>query len=239
MKKKILGVLGGMGPAASARFLALVTEFTQAERDQEHMEILLHSLPSIPDRTDFILGKSARSPLLLMRLAALRLAEAGAEVIAVPCNTAEYFHGAMQAPCPVPILRTAYESARFAAAHGVKRLGILATEGALRTGIYQRHLAALGVDFAVPCEEVQAEINELIYLHIKKSRECEGDTLVRAEAELRENGCDAAVLGCTELSLVPQINENGFFIDSLSVLAAACVSACGYALSEKGMRFHI
>jgi aspartate racemase len=58
MKKKILGVLGGMGPAAGARLISLITEFTAAEREQEHMEIILHSLPSIPDRTDFILGKS-------------------------------------------------------------------------------------------------------------------------------------------------------------------------------------
>jgi len=239
MKKKILGVLGGMGPSASARFLALITEFTKAECEQEHIEILLHSLPTIPDRTDFILGKSANSPLPYMQTSIRKLTGAGAEIIAVPCNTAEYFHSEMQASCPVRVMRTAYESARFAAARGVKRLGILATEGTLLAGIYQNHLASLGVGFALPSQATQKEITRLIYSHIKKSIPPEQGSLVRAESELREKGCDAAVLGCTELSLIPFDSKSGFFIDSLSVLAAACVKACGYPLSEKGIRFHI
>ena len=234
MKKKILGVLGGMGPAAGARFLALVTEFTKAECDREHIEVLLHSLPTIPDRTDFILGKSASSPLPAMKRAVLGLASAGAEIIAVPCNTAEYFHSKIQSVCPVPIIRTAYESVRFASSRGVKKLGILATEGTLHAEIYQKYLAARGMDFAAPRRATQEEINKLIYSHIKKSLAGGENTLLSVERELRNAGCDAAVLGCTELSLVPREQESGFFIDSLSVLAAVSVHACGYPLSKKG-----
>ncbi len=238
MKKKILGVLGGMGPAASARFLALVTEFTEAEHEQDHMEILLHSLPSIPDRTDFILGKSRLSPLPKMKDTVCSLTLSGAEIIAVPCNTAEYFHRELQAICPVPILRTAYESARFAAARGIKKLGIMATEGTVHSEIYQKHLTSLGVDFFVPEQSVQEKINELIYHRIKKSLTPKACTLEDAEAYFRQNGCDAAVLGCTELSLLPLMGENEFFIDSLSVLAAVSVHKCGYTLSNKGMLFY-
>ena len=237
MQKKILGVLGGMGPAASARFYSMLTEFTLAEDDGAHMEILLHSLPQIPDRTDFILGKSALSPMPAMRTSVLRLAEAGAGLIAVPCNTAEFFHGGLQALCPVPILRTAYESARFAAMRRVKKLGIIATEGTVKAGIYEKHLTALGVGFALPSAEMQAEISSLIYGSIKKSLPCDESVLLRAARELKKEGCDAAVLGCTELSLVPIQSEHEFFIDSLAVLAARCVALCGYPLSEKGRRY--
>ena len=167
MQKKILGVLGGMGPAASARFSRLLTEFTLAENDGGHMETLLHSLPQIPDRTDFILGRSLISPLPAMSTAVLRLAEAGVGLIAVPCNTAEFFHSGLQALCPVPILRTAYESAHFAAVRGVKKLGIIATEGTVKAGIYEKHLTALGVGFDLPSVEMQAEISSLIYWRIK------------------------------------------------------------------------
>jgi aspartate/glutamate racemase len=121
MQKKILGVLGGMGPAASARFYALLTEFTAAEKDSDHMEILLHSLPTIPDRTEFILGRSKSSPLPMMESAVLRLAQNGAQIIALPCNTAEYFYSPLKAICPVPILRAAKESARIAKVRGVKK----------------------------------------------------------------------------------------------------------------------
>jgi aspartate racemase len=236
MKKKILGVLGGMGPAAGARLISLITEFTAAEQEQEHIEIMLHSLPSIPDRTDFILGKSPRSPLPKMKSAILALFEAGAEIIAVPCNTAEYFHSELQAQCPVPILRTAYESAKFAASRRVKKLGIIATEGTVYSEIYQNHLRLLGVDFCIPEKTMQSEITSLIYSGIKKSLPVETDILQSFENELRKKGCDAAVLGCTELSLLP-LKDKGFFIDSLSVLAAVCVNACGYTLNDKGRIF--
>ncbi len=238
MKKKVLGVLGGMGPAASARFLALITEFTAAERDCEHIEILFHSLPSIPDRTDFILGKSKHSPLPKMKSAIRALFEAGAEIIAVPCNTAEYFHSELQASCPVPILRIAYESAEFAASRGIKKLGIIATEGTVYAGIYQNYLNSLEMDFIVPEKNVQSKITALIYSRIKKSLPPEADILKSFKDEFEQKGCDAAVLGCTELSLLPRTEENEFFIDSLSVLAAACVRACGYRLSEKGKLFY-
>jgi len=239
MKKKILGVLGGMGPAASARFYALLTEFTKAARDSEHIELLLHSFPAIPDRSDFIMKRSAISPLPVMKNAISRLTCQGAEIIAVPCNTAEYFHDDLQSDCPVPILRIAYESARFAAAHGVKKLGIIATDGTVHAGIYQRHLSALGLDFAVPSKETQNEISKLIYSSIKKALPAENGALSLAARELRAAGCDAAVLGCTELSLLPIFEKDNFFIDSLSVLAAKSVTACGYDLSEKGKIYKI
>jgi aspartate racemase len=233
MQKKILGVLGGMGPAASARFYTLLTEFTAAEKDSDHMEILLHSLPTIPDRTEFILGRSKSSPLPMMESAVLRLAQNGAQIIALPCNTAEYFYSPLKAICPVPILRAAKESARIAKVRGVKKLGVLATEGAINAKIYQNQLALLGIDLSVPCKSTQTEITALIYSHIKKSRPFESTVLERAAYELMSAGCDAAVLGCTELSLAAPENDS-FFIDSLSVLAAKCVLSCGYELSEKG-----
>lgn len=237
MKKKKLGVLGGMGPAASARFLALLTEFTKTESEQGHMEIILHSLPSIPDRTDFILGRSTSSPLPKMKDAVSSLAEAGAEIIAVPCNTAEYFHSQLQASCPVPILRTAYESAKYTFKKGIQKLGIMATEGTIHSKIYQNHLIPFGVDFCLPDQSMQAKINELIYYRIKKSLSPDTNILNTAETYFRKKGCNAAVLGCTELSLVPYSRENSFFIDSLSVLAAVCVCECGYTLSKRGECF--
>ncbi len=238
MKKKILGVLGGMGPAAGARLISLITEFTAAEREQDHMEIMLHSLPSIPDRTDFILGKSELSPLPQMQAAVRALTASGAEIIAVPCNTAEFFHAELQPYCPVQILRTAYESARFAAAKGTKKLGILATEGTVRAEIYQKHLSSLGIDFFAPEQAMQEKINTVIYSRIKKSLPSEKGVLKEAEAYFRKNGCDAAVLGCTELSLLPNLRGNAFFIDSLSVLASVCVKKCGYPQSEKCKLFY-
>ena len=89
---KTLGILGGLGPAASVYFYQLITEHTKAARDQDHLDIVLVSKASIPDRTEFILGKSPDSPLPSMAEGVRSLAQAGAELIAVPCNTAHYFY---------------------------------------------------------------------------------------------------------------------------------------------------
>ena len=89
---KTLGILGGLGPAASVYFYRLITEHTKALRDQDHLDIVLMSKASIPDRTEFILGKSADSPLSSMIEGVRALTGAGADLIAIPCNTAHYFY---------------------------------------------------------------------------------------------------------------------------------------------------
>ncbi len=230
MNKKVLGVLGGMGPAASAHFYTMLTKFTKASCDGEHMKIFLFSATDIPDRTAFILGKSAESPLPKMRAAAETLVLAGAEIIAVPCNTAEYFHADLQKNCPVPVLRTAHESAAFSAALGVRKLGIMATEGTVRARIYHRALAEFGIIPATPSARGQEKLNGIIYSSVKKSRPPDKADFRAVADELLAKGSEAIVLGCTELSLV-KLDENDkkySFIDSLEVLAKKSISICGY-----------
>ncbi len=230
MSKKVLGILGGMGPAASARFYTMLTSLTKASCDSEHMKVLLFSTPDIPDRTAFILGKSRESPVPSMQKAAICLAEAGAELIAIPCNTAEYFHTDLQKICPVPILRTAYECAAFAAARGVRKPGLMATEGTVRSGLYRRAFAEFGIEPAVPSERGQAAINGIIYESIKKSLPPDKNAFRAAAEELAALGCDAIILGCTELSLIPldESDKKYGFIDSLAVLAKKSIALCGY-----------
>lgn len=234
MAKKVLGILGGMGPAASARFYTLLTQFTKAASDSEHMKILLTSATDIPDRTAFILGKSGDNPLPKMQKAAKELAEAGAELIAVPCNTAEYFHADLQKLCPVPVLRTVHESCKHAARLGVRKLGIMATEGTVHAQIYQKALAEFGIDFALPSERGQATLNGIIYGALKKSLPPDKNGFRAVAEDLALRGCDAIVLGCTELSLIPldETDKKYHFIDSLEVLAKKSIVLCGYKVKD-------
>ncbi|MBQ7290327.1 MAG: amino acid racemase [Clostridia bacterium] len=235
MDKKTLGILGGMGPAASAHFYTLLTQLTKAEHDFEHMKIILCSAPNIPDRTEYILRNSADNPLHEMEQAAKTLVRAGAELIAVPCNTAEYFHTDLQKLCPVPILRTVHETCAYAAASGVQKLGIMATNGTVKAEIYQKELLAFGIDFAVPSEHGQNLLHNIIYNGIKKARCFEKAVFFAVADELRSQGCDAIALGCTELSLIsPNEKARDYnFIDSLEVLAKRSIQLCGYELREK------
>jgi aspartate racemase len=239
MQKKTLGIMGGMGPAAGAKFFSLITYFTKAKSDGEHIKTILYSNTDIPDRTDFILGKKNISPSGQMKRSLAVLCGAGAQVIAIPCNTADAFYNEMKSFTDIPILRAAHSCAEYAAKKGVGRLGILATSGAIRARVYQTALDELGVDYALPKPESQARLDGLIYGSLKSSLTADKEVLYAAAEELMMCGCDAVAMGCTELSLIEidEEDERCNLIDSLKVLAAASIRACGYELNERGIAY--
>ncbi len=226
---KTLGILGGLGPRASVYFYYLLTEHTAAACDADHMNIILMSAADIPDRSEYILGKSDRSPLPEMKKNVERLIAAGADLIAIPCNTAHYFFDALQKTTPVPVLNIVQETVSLAAANGAKRLGILATTGTVRAGAYQHAASNLGLTAILPEEEEQEALMRLIYNDIKTAAEPNYDCFYEIADHLLSRGCDALILGCTELSLIPKDARYDRYpmIDSLLVLTAKCISACG------------
>lgn len=225
---KTLGILGGLGPAASVYFYRLITEHTAALRDQDHIDIVLISGASIPDRSDFILEKSERSPLPLMKEDVLKLANAGADLIAIPCNTAHYFFDELSRISPVPVLNIVRETVKLAQKAGVHRLGILATTGTIVSEAYQHACSDMGMEYRIPCETSQQLLMDIIYHSIKTAKTPDLDAFYGIAAELRAGGCDAIVLGCTELSLLPKNTdfESHHFIDSLLVLAYKAIVEC-------------
>ncbi|HYZ33491.1 MAG TPA: amino acid racemase, partial [Crenalkalicoccus sp.] len=151
MTERVLGVLGGMGPLASAEFMLRLTRLTPAERDQDHIPAVLWSDPRVPDRTAARLSGGADPlPWLLRGLRGLEAAGCGA--IAIPCNTAHGWFDALQAETPLPILHivdaAAAELVRLNVPAG--RVGVLATAGTLAMRLYQDRLAARGYDCLVP-----------------------------------------------------------------------------------------
>ncbi len=224
-KKKTLGILGGMGPMATVRFYELLTERTLAEKDSDHINALITSTASIPDRTDFILGKSKLSPAPMMCADAVKLRDAGADVIAVPCNTAQYFHSELSASVDVPVLNIVDITALHVKKRGFSCAGILATAGTVKIGAYKNALAALGVDCIDPPEHIQALVTSVIYDYVKAGKP--GGEAVFAEISdyMLSHGCDCLILGCTELPLAAPKNDDRL-VDSLETLAYESITAC-------------
>lgn len=224
----LLGILGGLGPMASAYFYEMITEHTDARRDQEHIDIILSSRASTPDRTDFILGRSTDSPLPAMVEDARDLERFGARAIVIPCNTAHYFIDQVRASVSVPVPSIIRETARFLRLCGRKKAGILATEGTVSAGAYQTALDEEGVAWQIPDPETQAAVSRIIYEYVKPGLPCDPALLYEAARPLREAGCDAMILGCTELSVAARtIRHDPLFIDSLEVLACRAIALCG------------
>ena len=150
---KTLGIIGGMGPLATAHYMKLLVEMTEAARDQDNPDLLVVSRPSIPDRTEFILGRSDADPAPEMIRAGQQLVEMGAEVIGIPCMTAHYFHDYLEDAIHAPIIHAVRETAAELAAAGVACAGILATEGTVRAEIFAGELAAAGIRPVAPDAE--------------------------------------------------------------------------------------
>ena len=130
-KKPVLGILGGLGPAASCYLYQMLIDHTPAGRDQDHIDLVLSSRASTPDRTAFILGKSDEDPFDVMEQDGRSLVAYGATVLAIPCNTAHYFYDRLAAALPVPVLNMPELTVAEAKAAGCRKLGVLATDGTL------------------------------------------------------------------------------------------------------------
>lgn len=230
---KMLGVIGGLGPMATAYFLQLLTSMTQAETDQQHLEILIHSKPAIPDRTAYILGKSNRSPLPDMTEVGRSLAAQGAEILAVPCITAHYFQRQLEEAIGVPVINAVEETAEYLRRRRIFRAGVMATDGTVESGLFQNKLREHGVEAVIPTKEDQGLVMHLIYENVKAGKSVEFPLFQRVSDRLREAGADVILLACTELSLIKRDFSLGpGYLDVMEVLARRAVLSCGSLKEE-------
>ena len=224
-----LGVLGGMGPQATNTFYQFVIDRTDAQTDQEHVNALILSDSEMPDRTSAILsGGEAREGVYRRLLADARLLEgAGCTCIAVPCNTSHFFLDRVQEEIGIPILHMIRETARLLAVQGLKRPGILATDGTIQTGLYQKEFSAAGIQAVIPSPEAQKLVMSLIYDDVKAGRDGDPQKFAAIHEDLLAQGCDCGVLACTELSVFADKHHlPPYYTDAMAVLAERAVEAC-------------
>lgn len=222
-----LGILGGLGPMSSVYFYEMLTAHTRADSDQEHLNLLISSHAATPDRTAFILGRSTDDPLPVMATEAVRLARAGADLLAIPCNTAHAFYEGVQTAVSIPVLNIIQQNVDFCHFLGLRRVGVLATEGTIASGAYKDALAAIGIEYLTPDEDGQAIVSHIIYDEIKRGCPPDVKAFTAVVDTLFAQGCERVILGCTELSLLKRHHlSDPRLIDSMEVLALAAILAC-------------
>lgn len=201
--ERVLGVLGGMGPLASATFMTRLTLLTPADRDQEHIPAVLWSDPRVPDRTAARLGGGA-DPLPWLVRGIQGLEAAGCGAIVIPCNTAHGWYEEMRAATALPILHivdaAAVELARLGVPAG--RIGVMGTAATLAMQLYQRRLSARGYECLVPTEAEMAQLVTPAIAEVKANRVAAAYApLAEVARGLVARGAEAVVLGCTEIPL--------------------------------------
>jgi aspartate racemase len=217
-----------MGPAATADFYAKLIEATPARRDQDHRRVVIWADPTVPDRTDALRGR-APDPTPWLVEGAQWLQEAGATHLAIPCNTAHVFVPALSERVGLTIVHMIDEVARRLSGWTphVRRVGLLATDGTVGSGLYQEWLERVGIETVLPTAQRQAAVMAAI-LAIKAGRRRGADVevLSRVALELIDGGAEAIVAGCTEIPLGLSSDDVDVpVIDPARELARAVVAA--------------
>lgn len=228
-----LGIIGGLGPMATAYFMELVTKMTKADTDQEHIDMIIYSRPSTPDRTRYILGESSESPLPAMIEVGKALTAQQATTIAIPCITAHYFHDELEEAIRVPIIHGIAETVQYLSDRGITKAGIMATDGTVRTGLFTRELQKKNMTAVYPGERGQSFVMDLIYRDVKAGKPADMDKFREVADELHRKGAEVILLGCTELSVIKRDYPlDPGFLDVMEVLAKCSVEACGVLKEE-------
>ena len=225
MKK--LGIIGGMGPLATAVFFRKVVEKTPAEKDQQHIETIIVSDPIIPGRVDYILGRSADSPVPSIRRIVCTLENAGAERIVMPCVTAHYFYSEICEGFSVRIVNLLSEIGDYFAEKKIRRAGVLATSATIRSNVLQNDPGLNGTELLFPDEREMEETDRIIFRQIKAGKVADTKTLQGIADHLVRRGAEQILVACTDLSVLsPSEWMNGPVTDVLDILAEAAVSEC-------------
>lgn len=229
---KTLGIVGGMGPMATADFYMKLVTMTNAKQEFEHIHTIIDSNPGIPDRSAFIkTGVNDPTDYLIKSLK--RLEDLGAEVIAMPCNTAHYFYDTLKANTELEFINMIDETIKHALSKcsSTEKIGLLATSGTYDSKIYESSAIRSGFNLIVPPDAIKQQLMKLIYA--LKNGEISKMEILKKEVYdyLDSQDLDAWILGCTELPIILKDSiEKYNMIDSTMILAQASILAVGAKL---------
>ena len=225
-----LGVLGGMGPEASVLFYSMVVRHTVASKDQDHIDMVIYNHATMPDRTSMIIEGNIDVLKGKLVADAKALEAFGADCLFITCNTTHVAADEIQSEINIPLINMIREAARECAALYARRpvkIAVLATDGTIGSRLYQDELEKIGFKSYVPSVDNQDLVMKLIY-SVKAGEAIDINDLAIIETELREAGCDAAILGCTELSVLrDRFNLPEFYIDAMGVLVKRAILFAG------------
>lgn len=236
--KKTIGILGGMGPEATAYFFNLIIKDTKAVKDQEHIPILIWNNPKIPPRTEAILcGGPSPLPLLVEGMKILE--EGGAGLIVMPCITAHYYARQISRRAKVPFVNLLDESLDHALKQipGLKKAGLVASSGTVKSKLFHKTFGKKGIEIITPEKNEQQKIMAAIFgrggIKAGFTTGRPRTAIVRIARRLIERGAEAVIAGCTEVPLVLKEGDISVpLIEPLTIGARTCIKRAGYKLKK-------
>lgn len=221
-KDKYFGVIGGMGSKATSVFFERLIKNSKAEKDQDHMNVLILNHSTLPDRTEVIIENREIDFLESIKKDFEILEFSGASDVAIPCNSAHFFYEKMQGMTNLNIINMIEETVKeiYETKGRGTKVGLLATDGTVRSAIYKKYCDQYGLDMVVPDMKVQQDIMSVIYNNIKGHMNLDSSLLEELiEFFVYEEKCKTVIIGCTELSCIPIRKElKVYTLDAMDVL---------------------
>lgn len=226
MKEQTVGILGGMGPEATADLFFKIIKATNAKSDADHLHIIIDDNPKIPSRLDAILHGGI-SPVPDMVKTVENLQRAGADFVIIGANTAHWFYDDVQSQVDIPILNIIKETVDWTKTEfpNIKKIGLLATTGTVKTQLYENAFKKEKVDIIVPEDEKQNIVmNGILDFKYGGNVEKIRMRFLAIIDELKRQGVEAVILGCTEIPIILNKNiHDSFYIDPNEIIAEAVV----------------
>ena len=223
---KTIGIIGGMGPLATIDLYKKIVDNTKAEKDQDHIHVIIDSYPQIEDRTAYILH-GGNNPAEKLIESARRLEKAGADALIMPCNTAHYFADIIENKVDIPLISIIKSTVNAIKEKypNVKNIGLIATEGTIKSEVYHKELKANGYNMVEVSEDTENNIMDSIYKGVKAGKTEEYvDIFQKCVDEIVNNGAELLIAGCTEIPiLIPYIKTNVKVVDATEELALAVI----------------
>ena len=230
--KKSIGIIGGLGPLATVKFVEILNELIP---NDSNIEMVIINDPTTPDRTAYILDKTKENPKTKILEMVKKLEISNVDVIVMPCNTASYFYNEIINATKIPFINIALETTKFLARNNFKKVGLLATKGTVESKIYEDLLKKENIECITPNNIDQEIISQIIYDGIKSGKKIDMDKFYNVSNNLIDNGVEAIILGCTEVSVLKKIENinDEIFVDAMEVLAASTINFIENIINEK------
>ncbi len=227
MKKNILGIVGGMGPLATNVLYKYIIENTKAEKDQEHLDLIILSAASMPDRTEAILAGDI-SPIIDEFRQDLSILEAAdVRYCVIPCNTCHVILDDIRKVTDIEIIDMIRLTAGSIRCPG-KKVGIMGTSGTRKAGLYHKAIEEAGMIPVELSDEMQELTMHIIYDQVKAGMPFNPADFRKVEEEFLQKGCDRIILACTELSVInDRENLPDIYADPMRILARHVIPLCG------------
>jgi len=218
-----IGIIGGLGPLATAKFMNMLS--LRLENIKKEIEMVIINDPTTPDRTSYILDNTKPNPINKILEMVKKLELFNCDLLVMPCNTASYFYKEIENSTNILFINIVEETVKYLHNHNIKKIGLLATEGTIKSGIYKELLDIYNIELVIPNHNEQKIISSIIYDGIKSNKKINLDEFYHVVNHLKKLNCERIILGCTELSALKEIYQlkDDILIDAMEILADSTI----------------